>query len=138
MRLAYLAVLALAGCAAAPAPATSGFDRLLGHDVSDANKVLGAPAHQAQSGGDTVYTWFTTATGSTFLPSQVQTSGFIGSPANDTSEGNGGSQATVATTCRLRMTTGDDKRIKHIDFRGPRSACNPVANAVEAWAKTPG
>jgi hypothetical protein len=138
MRLAHLAVLALAGCATGTPPIEPGFDRLMGHDVGDAMKVLGNPSSQAPAGGDTVYTWYAVTTGSTFLPSQVQTSGFIGNPANDTSEGVGGSQATVATACRLRVTAGSDKKIKHIDFRGPRSACNPVSDAVEAWAKKQG
>ena len=144
MRLGCLAVLALAGCAGAPparqaaAPAVftdASLQKLAMHKVVDLTGVIGAPSSQDRAPDGVVYTWHTSSTESTWVPTPTMTAGFISSlPAGNDSTGGGGQNMAHEIKCRVRVT-GDsaDSYIKHIDFNGSRAACDPIKSRVADW-----
>jgi hypothetical protein len=144
MRLQGLAGLALAGCAGAPparqaaAPAVfdaSSLQKLAMHKVVDLTAVIGAPTSQDPAADGTVYTWHTTSTDSTWIPTPVMNSGFISSlPRGSDATGGGGQNMDREIKCRVRVTgNGADSYIRHIDFNGSRSACDPIKSRVADW-----
>ena len=144
MRLQCLAVLALAGCAAAsPGPqaaAPAVFDatslqKLAMHKVVDLTGVIGAPSTQDPVADGVVYTWHTTTSDSTWIPTPAMTSGFISSlPKGADSTGGGGQNLDREIKCRVKVTgAGPDGYIRHIDFNGSRAACDPVKSRVADW-----
>jgi hypothetical protein len=136
MRLAFLAVLGLAGCAA-NVPGDAGPAELAGRNVRDAIALMGAPATQSESGGDTVYTWLRTTESATYLPNQTVNSGFIGSPSPGALEGPSGAYVAQQHTCRIRMTATRDGKVRSVDFKGPRGACDGIGSQLSAAMKTP-
>lgn len=136
MRLAYLAVLALAGCAA-NAPRDAGPAGLAGRNVRDAIVLMGTPETQSESGADTVYTWSRTTESATYLPNQTVNSGFIGNPSPGALEGPSGAYVAQQRTCRIRMTAARDGKVKSVDFKGPRGACDGISNQLSSAMKTP-
>jgi hypothetical protein len=141
MRLGCLAVLALAGCASAPpaaAPAVfsdASLQKLAMHKVVELTGVIGAPSSQDPATDGVVYTWHTTSSDSTWVPTPAMTAGFISSlPKGADSTGGGGQNMAHEIKCRVRVI-GDsaDSYIKHIDFNGSHAACDPVKSRVADW-----
>jgi hypothetical protein len=143
MRLTCLAVLALAGCASAPpaqqaaAPAVfsdTSLQKLALHKVTDVTGVIGAPISQDPAPDGTVYTWKTVSTSTAWIPTPVMTAGFISSlPSGADSTGGGGQNVNSVLKCRVRVTAGSDTYIRHIDFNGSRTACDPVKSQIADW-----
>ncbi len=147
MRLTCLAALALAGCASAPpaqqaaAPAgepavlsATSLQKLALHKVTDVTGVIGAPISQDPAADGVVYTWKTVASSSTWVPTPVMTAGFISSlPRGADSTGGGGQNLDRELKCRVRVTAGSDYYIRHIDFNGSRTACEPVKSQIADW-----
>jgi len=147
MRPGYLVVFALAGCAGAPtapqsaSPALSAdsLQRLALHQVRDTFSVIGAPATTEATADGTVYTWNATATDTTYVPNPAMASGFISSlPKGMDSTGGGGQNIDHEVKCKLRITGGNDGLIKHLDFNGPHSACDPVSRRLANWVNSAG
>ena len=152
IRLTCLAVLALAGCAGAPpaqqavgaanAPAVfsaTSLQKLALHKVIEITGVIGAPATQDPAPDGTVYTWNTTTMDSTWVPTATMTAGFISSlPRGADSTGGGGQNMDREVKCRVRVTGGGDGYIKHIDFNGSRTGCDPVKSRIADWINKAG
>jgi hypothetical protein len=105
------------------------------HKVVDLTGVIGAPSSQDSAPDGVVYTWHTSSTESTWVPTPTMTAGFISSlPAGNDSTGGGGQAMAHEIKCRVRVT-GDsaDSYIKHIDFNGSRAACDPIKSRVADW-----
>ncbi len=143
MRPGCLVVLALAGCAGASptqrASAPAVFDaaslqKLALHKVIDLTGVIGAPSSQDPAADGTVYTWNTASMDSTWVPTPVMTAGFISSlPRGADSTGGGGQNVAREVKCRVRVTGGSDGTIRHIDFNGSHTGCDPVKGRVADW-----
>lgn len=143
MRPGCLVVLALAGCAGAPptpqASAPAVFDaaslqKLALHKVIELTGVIGAPTSQDPAADGTVYTWNTASMDSTWVPTPVMTAGFISSlPRGADSTGGGGQNVAREVKCRVRVTGGGDGTIRHIDFNGSHTGCDPVKGRVADW-----
>ena len=144
MRLACLAVLALtvAGCASAPSPAPTApaaltaveLQRLATRQARDTFGVIGAPNGTETTADGTVYMWRATASSLSYVPNPAMSSGFISSiPAGADATGGGGQNIEHDVICKVRVTAGKDGLIRHLDFNGPHSACDPVAKRLAAW-----
>lgn len=136
MRISYWLALGLTACATTASLDTN-LQQLIGHDVHDAVTVLGNPSAQNVVGIDTIYTWYATSSVSTAVPSAVATSGFIGAPSGGALEGPSGSMAHSEAACRIRLTVGNDGKIKRFEYRGVRNACDSVSEALQASARKP-
>ena len=143
IRFAALAVLALAGCASessappAAAPAAlnaADLQKLALHKVGDISQVIGAPSSQEKTATGVLWQWNTAAMDTAYIPTPVQTSGFISSlPKGADSTGGGGQTVERELKCRVRVTAGNDGYIQHLDFNGSRTACDPVTRRLADW-----
>ena len=142
--LAAVAVLAgLAACAGAPTahpssgPAvfdTTSLQKLATHKVIELTGVIGSPSTQDPVADGIVYTWHTSSLDSTWVPTPVQTAGFISSlPKGADSTGGGGQSMDREVKCRVRVTGGDQGYIVHIDFNGSHTACDPIKSRIADW-----
>jgi hypothetical protein len=147
--LAAVAILAFAGCAGAPttsqstAPAVfdaGSLQRLAQHKVVELTGVIGAPSSQDTVADGMVYTWVASSLDATWVPTPVMTSGFISSlPKGADSSGGGGQNMEREVKCRVRVTgSGPDSYIRHIDFNGSRTACDPIKSRVADWVNKVG
>jgi len=131
----------LAGCADGPRakeepPSAMSADvltRLAMHRVQDVYGVMGTPNGIDKAADGTDYVWRVSAKSLTYVPnSSSPTSGFIGSPtpSTDTSPG-----AVIEhdVICQLRISADPTDRIRHLDFKGPRSACGAVSKRLADW-----
>ena len=141
-RLGFVALLALAGCAGAPtAPqaAPSAFtaeslQKLAAHKVTDVSGVIGAPSSHEPVAGGTAWVWNTASMDSTFVPTPVQTAGFISSlPKGADATGGGGQTMDREVKCKVRVDAGNDGYIQHIDFNGSHAACDSVKTRLANW-----
>ena len=143
-----LAVAALAGCAAdgaAHAPAAASevmtsdtLSKLAMHQASDAFGVIGRPDASEKAGTGTLYIWAAKVNGSVYIPTPSMTAGFVGGLPGGMDQSGGGQSYDHEVICRLRVNAGATGLIEHLDFNGPRAACDPVKQRLTNWIKALG
>ena len=141
LHLAALTVFTLAGCASAPvAPGATAMTsdtlvKLASHRVVDTFGVIGKPDREERSASGTFYTWQAKVMGTTWVPTPAMTSGFITKmPDGVERTGSSGQTYDKEVICHVRIDAGPTGLIQHLDFNGPRSACDPVSHRLAAWA----
>jgi hypothetical protein len=143
-----LAAATLAGCAsngAAHAPGSAPevmssdtLNKLAMHQATDAFSVIGRPDSSEKAANGTLYTWQAKVNGSVYIPTPAMTAGFIGGMPAGMEHSGGGQVYDHEVICRLRLNAGPTGLIEHLDFNGPRTACDPVKQRLTYWIKAVG
>ena len=143
-----LAAATLAGCASegaghAPAAApevmsAETLNKLATHKATDTFGVIGRPDANDKVGDGTLYIWAIKVNGSVYIPTPSMTAGFVGGLPGGMDQSGGGQSYDHEVLCRLRVNAGATGLIEHLDFNGPRAACDPVKQRLTNWIKALG
>ena len=143
-----VAAATLAGCASegpAHAPAAAPevmsaetLNKLAMHQATDIFGVIGRPDANDKSVKGTLYIWAIKVNGSVYIPTPSMTAGFVGGLPGGMDQSGSGQSYDHEVLCRLRVNTGATGLIEHLDFNGPRAACDPVKQRLTNWIKALG
>jgi hypothetical protein len=134
-KVAAAAVLALvaAGCATFGQLET-GLAALVGRNEREAFNALGYPNGKQEFGGDVVYVWGRSTSGTVFIPQTARTTGYVGTtPVYGTTTTN--QAIPVNYNCTIKIITGTDGVIRSWEYDGNLGGCRGYIERLNAYLK---
>jgi hypothetical protein len=129
----FAALALLAGCATF-GQLEAGLNSLVGRTEKEAFNALGYPNSKQEFGGDTVYVWGRSNSGTIFIPQTATTTGYVGNrPVYGSTTYN--QPMTVNHNCTVKVITGSSGTIKSWDYEGNLGGCRPYIQRLNAYFK---
>lgn len=126
-------VSALSGCATF-GNMEEGLNALMGKPDKEAFSVLGYPNSKQEFGGDVVYVWGRSSSGTMYLPQTTTTTGYVGNtPVYGTTTYN--QPVAYNHNCTIKLAVGPDGLLKHWEYDGNIGGCTSYIKKLKAYAK---
>lgn len=127
-----LIIAALTGCAAF-GKLEEGLNSLVGRSESEAFSALGYPNLKQEFGGDVVYTWGRTSSGTLFIPQTSTTTGYVGNrPVYGTTTTNHAIPIEYNCTIKVIVNQGT---VKTWEYDGNLGGCSGYINRINEYLK---
>lgn len=131
--LSLLCIATLAGCATF-GQLEKGLNGLVGRSEREAFNALGYPNAKQEFGGDVVYVWGRSNSGTIFIPQTTSTTGYVGNrPVYATTTYN--QPVAVNHNCTVKVITGANGIVKTWDYEGNLGGCRPYIQRLNAYFK---
>lgn len=130
-KIILLLLIPISGCATF-GQLEQGLSYMMGKPETVAFNVLGYPSGKQEFGGDTVYYWAVSSSGTLFVPQTSTTYGSVGTaPVYGSTTYN--QAVPVNYSCQIKLVADPNGYLKHWEYNGNLGGCRNYIQRVNAY-----